>query len=83
MKKKASGRKEKRIVISLGDRLHVAQKLENKEITPKEAQEILQVMILNPRPLNNSPSGTRKSCYRSNRPLDKSPIFQINSTFSV
>jgi hypothetical protein len=45
MKKKASGRKEKRIVISLGDRLHVAQKLENKEITPKEAQEILQVMI--------------------------------------
>ena len=53
-------------MISLGDRLHVAQKLENKEITPKEAQEILQVMILNPRPLNNSPSGTRKSCYRSN-----------------
>jgi hypothetical protein len=59
MKKKASGRKEKRIVISLGDRLHVAQKLENKEITPKEAQEILQVVILHPRPLNNSPSGTR------------------------
>jgi len=59
MKKKASGRKEKRIVISLGDRLHVAQKLENKEITPKEAQEILQVIISNPRLLNNSPSGTR------------------------
>lgn len=41
MRSKASARREKDLRISLGDRLVVAQKLENKEITAKEAQELL------------------------------------------
>ena len=41
MRQKQTMRREKDKRISLGDRLLVAQRLENKEITAKEAQEIL------------------------------------------
>eukprot|EP00961_Rhodomonas_salina_P176017 2373007-Rhodomonas_salina.2 len=49
MRSKASARREKDLRISLGDRLVVAQKLENKEITAKEAQELLRTRRSPPR----------------------------------